>query len=103
MLIAFECDLRGHALMFFFSLRIDGKTANRYLQNFADTREAWNVILRDMGIDPETMKKVGPLTQNKKIPTGSEPGFPSQNKRTKGGSSLTKINSVKRVLSYLVR
>jgi hypothetical protein len=62
MLIAFECDLRGHALMFIFSLRIDGKTANRYLQNFADTREAWNVILRDMGIDPETMKKVGPLT-----------------------------------------
>ena len=42
--------------------RVDGGAANKYLQDFADTRAAWKVIIKDMGIDPETMKKVAPPT-----------------------------------------
>ncbi len=59
MSISIECDLRGHALSVFAALLSDRVPADQWLQSIADTREAWNVTLRKIGIDPETMKKAG--------------------------------------------
>ena len=59
MSISVECDLRGQALRVFSAILTNRVPADQWLQNMADTRESWNVMLKQMGIDPETMKKAG--------------------------------------------
>jgi hypothetical protein len=59
MSISIECELREYGLNLFAALLSDRTSGDQWLQKIADTREAWKVMLRQMGIDPEAMKKAG--------------------------------------------
>lgn len=52
-----ECDLRGHALLYVLALKRDSALSEQYLQNIANTQTAWHEKLKDMGINPKSMKQ----------------------------------------------
>lgn len=59
-----ECDLRGCALNYFITLWLEAKDQKslfddkmKFLQDAANITAAWHNILRNEGIDPETMDK----------------------------------------------
>ena len=58
--MATEGDLRGCVLGYFVASRVDPKGARKFLQDFANIRSAWNITVKSMGIDQETMARAGP-------------------------------------------
>ncbi|OSQ44938.1 hypothetical protein [Marivita geojedonensis] len=58
--MATEADLKESALGFFVAMRLDPTKARDYLQQFANTRHAWQTILSTFGVDAKAMQSVGP-------------------------------------------
>lgn len=73
--LAVEADLKECVLRFLIVAKIDPEEANDFLQDFADTREAWRSTVSAMGLDEEAMALAGPPTSpvfaliEKSVPT----------------------------------
>lgn len=58
--MAVEADLRECVLKFLVIVKLEPETAGRFLQDFANIREAWKMTVRAMGIDEKSMALAGP-------------------------------------------
>jgi hypothetical protein len=58
--MAVEADLRECVLKFLVIGKLMPETSGRFLQDFANIREAWKVTVRTMGIDEKSMALAGP-------------------------------------------
>jgi hypothetical protein len=59
--LAVESDIRGNIIGALLAVMMDHDDAlEKFLQNIANIRAAWDSVLEEMGIDPETMKKFAP-------------------------------------------
>jgi len=58
--LAVEADLRECVLRFFVMLKFEPDSSGRFLQDFANIREAWKMTVRTMGIDEKSMALAGP-------------------------------------------
>ena len=58
-----ECQIRGELMSFYFALFADKPESEEIidltLQNITNIKSAWHATLIDMGIDPNSMAKVG--------------------------------------------
>lgn len=58
--MAVEADLRECVLKFLVIVKLEPETAGRFLQDFANIREAWKMTVRAMEIDEKSMASAGP-------------------------------------------
>jgi hypothetical protein len=58
--MAVESDLRECVLKFLVIVKSEPETSERFLQDFANIREAWKMTMRTMGIDEKSMALAGP-------------------------------------------
>ena len=58
--MAVESDLRECVLKFLVIVKSEPETSERFLQDFANIREAWKMTVRTMGIDEKSMVLAGP-------------------------------------------
>ncbi len=58
--MAVESDLKECVLRYLISFRINPETSIRFLQDFANIREAWKITLTSMSISEAAMASAGP-------------------------------------------
>ena len=58
--VAVESDLRDCVLKFLVIKKSEPETSARFLQDFANIREAWKMTVRTLGIDEKSMALAGP-------------------------------------------